>query len=721
MTVLQERRGRPLASAICLVAGALVLLAGALLTDAARGLFTPRGFADRVAASLRDPRVAAYAAGRVTDAVLAESRDLTPFRPLILALTDAIVGSEPFSALARRGARRLHQTIFSEESQGWLLSVPDVGVLVRGSLAQASPALAEKVPARIEVLIGSVQTGRVARVLAQTWRIGRRLGLLSLVGLLLGPALLLASLLLAEHRRIALFRIGLALVALAAVLLAARPIGSAIVSRIPRDPDLGGAAAGLWNAATQGWRAWAFLFGGAGLVFAAAAHSLLQQIELAETLERAFAWLKQPEGTARAVLRAGGLLAIGSLAVAYPAAAVHWAALLIGAVAAFEGLRELFSLLLRRLPETVPRRRPARDGTERSWPVRGIVVGGVATLLVAVLIVANREETAPVPPGIPACNGAAELCGRRVDQVVFPGTHNSMSTTEVSDWMFPQQEARVGEQLRDGIRALLIDAHYGRPVGDQVKTDLESEPGAAERYLAAVGPEGWAAAMRIRERLVGRAEGDRDVYSCHGFCEFGAVPFASLLGEVHEFLVAHPNEVILLLVEDYVEPADLAGAFEESGLIEFVYRGRAAPPWPTLGEMISADERVIVLAESGRPGVPWIHPAFEVLQETPYSVRDPGGLSCGPGRGGAGASLFLVNHWIDTPPTPRPSNAEVVNAYDFLLARCQRCREERGMLPNIVAVDFYRTGDLFRVCRTLNGLDSTAVAAGSPRPARPAQ
>ena len=45
-----------------------------------------------------------------------------------------------------------------------------------------------------------------------------------------------------------------------------------------------------------------------------------------------------------------------------------------------------------------------------------------------------------------------------------------------------------------------------------------------------------------------------------------------------------------------------------------------------------------------------------------------------------------------------------MNAYDFLLGRARDCARERNHVPNIIAVDFYRTGDLFRVVQTLNGL-----------------
>ena len=63
-----------------------------------------------------------------------------------------------------------------------------------------------------------------------------------------------------------------------------------------------------------------------------------------------------------------------------------------------------------------------------------------------------------------------------------------------------------------------------------------------------------------------------------------------------------------------------------------------------------------------------------------------------------------MNHWIETTPAPKPSNAQIVNAYDFLLKRAEQCAEERHHLPNILAVDFYRTGDVIKVARKLNKL-----------------
>src|SRR5690606_36545529 len=115
----------------------------------------------------------------------------------------------------------------------------------------------------------------------------------------------------------------------------------------------------------------------------------------------------------------------------------------------------------------------------------------------------------------------------------------------------------------------------------------------------------------------------------------------------------------------------------------------------------------IVMFEHGPadPQVPWYRDAYALMQETPYHFTDPTQFSCRPNRGPRTASLFLLNHWIDTSPAPRPSNAAIVNAADVLLDRARRCERERGRLPNVIAVDFYATGDLLEVVDTLNGVD----------------
>src|SRR6185437_10433693 len=102
----------------------------------------------------------------------------------------------------------------------------------------------------------------------------------------------------------------------------------------------------------------------------------------------------------------------------------------------------------------------------------------------------------------------------------------------------------------------------------------------------------------------------------------------------------------------------------------------------------------------------------EALQETPFhftnaaELTDPSRVSesCRSNRGPASAPLFLVNNWVDTSPAPRASAAATVNEHAALLRRAEACRSIRHRLPNLIAVDFYKRGDVLGVVRALNGL-----------------
>lgn len=194
----------------------------------------------------------------------------------------------------------------------------------------------------------------------------------------------------------------------------------------------------------------------------------------------------------------------------------------------------------------------------------------------------------------------------------------------------------------------------------------------------------------------------------HGFCELGSTRFVDALESIKEFLILNPNEVLIIVIQDEgVTPADVAKCFEKSGLLDFVYRGPVTAPWPTLGEMVARNERIVVMAENNAEGVPWYHHMIGILQETPYKFKTPEEFSNAPNRGGKTGSLLLMNNFIESTP-PVPTKAEPVNAYDFLVKRGRNCIRERGMVPNLIAVDFYRTGDLFKACRTLNGISEPA-------------
>jgi hypothetical protein len=675
---------------------------GAVGSTLSRSVFDAVAFGDRAAASLSDPRVAAYAADRITDALLEQSPDLTAVRPLILGAAEGLAASQPMRGLVRAAGRSAHQTLFAEGTRQVVLSVPDVGILLRSAFERVNPELAERIPEQLHAVVASLDDGASTQIVIDLWELRDELSWLVTILFFAGPLLLTLGVALAEDRRHGLVGAGVVLLGAGLMVAAALPLGGLAASRFAEDPLTQGALAGLWSACLAGLTGWGLLLGGLGLLFTAAATSLLETFEPIAWLRRiGHAIAETPPSPRVRLAWALGLLGTGLVAVAAPQLVLSGLVVVVGSAIALVGAREIFSLLLESV-ETSPAL--ARAGGARRSLVRTVLVVGLALGLATLWLALRNPLAAPAPSSVQTCNGYKALCDRRVEEVAFPGAHNAMSNAEIPDWMFPHHRRAIPQQLRDGVRALLIDVHYGFPGASRIKTDLSGERPTEEVLEQALGEEGLAAAMRIRARLIGADEGRRGLYLCHGFCEIGAYELVPTLQEIRSFLLQYPGEVLLLVVEDYVTPADLAAAFADSGLEEFVYRGASGPPWPQLHELIASGQNLLVFLESGRPGVPWLRPAFQHIQETPYTFHAAEEFSCRANRGGTAGSLFQINHWIETTPAPRPSNAELVNARDVLLSRAQGCERERGLLPNLLAVDFYGSGDLIGVVGELNGV-----------------
>jgi hypothetical protein len=282
-------------------------------------------------------------------------------------------------------------------------------------------------------------------------------------------------------------------------------------------------------------------------------------------------------------------------------------------------------------------------------------------------------------------------------------------------WFSSEQERPIPGQLEDGVRGLLLDTHYGDKLPNgNVRTFFSSNSKlvqAAERD--GVSQETVDAALRLRDRLGFQGKGKRGMFLCHTFCELGYTPLSDSLTQIHDFLAANRGAVVVVVNEDYISPKDFVGAVKSAGLEEFAYRGPTTGSWPTLGQMVRTNQRLVLLGEDKAGAAPWYHPAFQsITQDTPYTFKSAALLttpkdlpaSCKLNRGEANAPTLLVNHWVSTDPVPKPSDARHVNAYAPLLRRARECARLRHHTPNLLAVNFYREGDLFRVVDTLNGV-----------------
>lgn len=706
------RRIRPIAAALCGVLSVAGIVLGATYTYVSRSLFNPDVFATRVANGLAHPEVARVVAAELTDQIIALRQDLIAYRPFIVGSVERLVGSPPFRMVIRRAVKESHKTLISETGQSIALTVQDAGVLVRNTLSMY-PQVASKVPDQAITLLdtpeGRVNGERLARVLKIAHRMRTRAVVLFALGVLFGAL----GFALSRHKDRYVLRCGLGLTITAlSVGLVAR-FGGIVLAAAMKSEFMVSLVHGLWPTFVQPLAARMLVLASMGLVVVAGVTSTLSRVNLA-TIGSALSngISGRPRHAGLGVLRATGFVILGALTAFYPQRMLEVVLVGAGALLFFFGLQEAFAIAqgwLPRIEEAVAHKKRGGAGPRVAMSVALVVVllGAGAWWLV------RRDSKVETPAMVDACNGHPELCDRPLNEVAFATSHNSMSAADIADWLFPNQEKGIRAQLEDGIRGFLIDVHYAVPVGSRIKTILADESAARKKYVSILGTQGVDAAMRIRDRLVGEETDKRDVYLGHGFCELGATKFVTALEEIREFLVMNPGEVIVIVVQDEgVTPQDVAECFVRSGLDRLVYRGPVVKPWPTLREMIATDQRVLVLAENMvSDDVPWYHLVTDVVQETPYGFKTPEEFSNKPNRGGTVGSLLLLNHWIETTPTPLPSNAEIVNAYDFLLARARQARKERGMIPNLVAVDFYRTGDVVRVTDALNGVGKHTVAA----------
>jgi hypothetical protein len=691
------------------VAGVLAVVAG----YTRHAVVDSDQFANRASAALNDDSVRTLIADKMTDeVVLKHQSDLLAARPIIQSAASGIVGSRAFTNLFRSAVRDVHRAVFDRDQDTVTLTVADVGTVLSAALEQLRPSLAAKVEATGRVEVVKRDLGDVS---AQAIRIADTVRLLALLLAVASATLVAGAIAVSPNRRQTVVELGIAAAVAGIVLVVAYGVVRSIAVDHVEGAENRAAAGGVWDAFLGDLRTIGWIVAGSGAVIAAAAASLIRPIELGEPLRRGVRWVAtEPQRPALRAVRGVALAAAGLVVLIAPQAVVGLLLAAVGVYLIYEGLSAILRLLYKPPARGVqrPRRRPVAAILRR----RGLVTAAAAAIVI-VAIAATFLATGGTTTAAPAegvCNGHEELCDRPLAQVALPATHNSMSVP-LPGWYSAEQERPIADQLRDGIRGLLVDTHYAdRLPNGRLRTDFGShEELVRQAKEDGVSEEAVNAAERIRDRLGFAGEGTRGMYLCHTFCELGATTLASVLDDLHDFLVANPDEVVVVINQDYVTPEDFVAAANDAGLGGLVYAGPITSTEPTLRQMIDADRRLVVLAENRAGAASWYRSAYQsITGETPYTfskvaqLTDPAQVaaSCKPNRGPERAPLFLVNHWISTDPLPLPSHASQVNAYDPLLARLRECRRVRDHLPNLVAVNFYRRGDLLRVVDAVNGL-----------------
>lgn len=207
---------------------------------------------------------------------------------------------------------------------------------------------------------------------------------------------------------------------------------------------------------------------------------------------------------------------------------------------------------------------------------------------------ATTTKTAPArPSNTQACNNYPEFCTRKYSNITEVAAHNSPFTRQNN--AARNQEYPVTQQLDDGIRVLQAQAHYV----------------------------------------------NGSLYFCHTSCDLlNEGPVEDYLRQVVAWIKTHPFDVVTILFGNYnwadkdsdgnslVTSVDFDVAVRSSGLIDYIYQppntAMTIDDWPTLGEMILSQKRVVTFIDYGFDtiNVPYMLWQYYNVWETPFSPTD---------------------------------------------------------------------------------------------------
>lgn len=263
---------------------------------------------------------------------------------------------------------------------------------------------------------------------------------------------------------------------------------------------------------------------------------------------------------------------------------------------------------------------------------------------------------------LPKCQGSAHSCSKRLNEIVFPTAHNAMSSAAAS-WFLPNQPDGLLLQLEHGIRGLMLDVHpYD---GDDV-------------------------ARKGKPML------------CHGFCAGGSRDLAEALSEIWLWMQSHPRELIVLVLEDYVPETAIDAALVASQLRQTCIERAPGAHTATLGTLLAANTRVLIMTESSKGKLLWNFGYEAIAFDTPYAAETAKDFSCNVLRGKPGNAFFVVNHFLTKGLTNHAELADQVNHNPLLADRVKQCETAQSHRANLIAVDWYTTGDVVALAATLN-------------------
>lgn len=261
------------------------------------------------------------------------------------------------------------------------------------------------------------------------------------------------------------------------------------------------------------------------------------------------------------------------------------------------------------------------------------------------------------------CNGSVKNCKLRVDEMMFGLVHNAMSSEEGDFFYGYNHFLGLEKALVAGYRALNLDV---------------CNCGGMLQF-------------------------------CHNVCNLGERYPNDVFGNIGKFLDDYKSEVIILVFQASQETGPIIWNDLHSemgnvgGFTDMIYQHTGGEKWPTMGELVKQNKRIIVFGFNGGECTfdecpDGFHQFYNYAAETQYASESLDDLrnyeySCeitrGPKEGAKAADFFVVNNFV-TPPDPEAS--KIANSQSFLSDRLTKCANMNQIRPNFIYVDFFSSG-----------------------------
>lgn len=291
------------------------------------------------------------------------------------------------------------------------------------------------------------------------------------------------------------------------------------------------------------------------------------------------------------------------------------------------------------------------------------------------------------PTNTQPCNGYPEFCERSYSNITMVAAHNSPFSIQGN--VASNQALDVTTQLNDGIRMLQFQVH---------------KPNASSPLLL-----------------------------CHTSCDLlNAGTLVDYLTKVRKWLDQNPYDILTILMGnyDFIGPNNFTDPVYNSGMNRYLYTPPTVPmgldQWPTLGEMIITQHRVVMMLDyqANQTAIPWLLDEFANMWETPFSPTDrafPCTVDRPPNqdRNTSSNRLYMANHNLNVdvqvaglslliPAFTLLNETNAVAGFGSAGNTSQNCTNDWDRPPNFILVDYYNIGNfngsVFQVAANANNV-----------------